>query len=109
MPMDHWLSLLKGHDPGQDRAVPVDRWPGRPEGHCLVEIVQACAGLRGTAPWRLCGACGSLAWQAFVAWPDGVELVQACAGLRHVALVWLRSGPKDWRSHGLHSNGPVGL
>jgi hypothetical protein len=55
------LAVLRGL---VEMCMPVDCWHGRPEGHDPVEIMQACAGLRGLIPVEIMCAYGSLAWQA---------------------------------------------
>jgi hypothetical protein len=72
------LACLKGA--GQKSGDPVCLWIAGLAGFrgtVPVEIVQACAGLRGAAQQRL--------WmpeQALGAWPSRVEVVQNCAGVR---------------------------
>jgi hypothetical protein len=121
------LVSLKGMGPVEWKScVPVDHWPGRPEGCSPAEIMNVCgspawqalwvlawqsrdhaclwipglAGLRGAGLVEIMNACGSLAWQALGAWPGRVEIMQSCAGLSGV--VWQRScGSEGWEFGGL--------
>jgi hypothetical protein len=72
------LACLKGV--GQKSGDPACLWIASLagfKGTFPVEIVQACAGMRGVAqqrPWRPGKALG--------VWPSRVEVVQNCAGMR---------------------------
>jgi hypothetical protein len=73
------------------------------------------AGMRGSAQWR--GACLWIAGltglkgtiQRRLCGSEGLVFGGAPVGLWSAALVGLRSGPEDWRSHGPWSRGSGGL
>jgi hypothetical protein len=54
-------------------------------------------------------ACGSPAWQAFGVQSSGDHVGLRGVNLGITALEGLRSGSKDWRSHGLLSNSSMSL
>jgi hypothetical protein len=96
---------------------------------CACLWIIGLAGLRGTVPVEIVGACGLLAWQALGLWPgrdhaclwiaglsglrgviwqrlcgsEGWEFRGDLAGLWSVALAGLRSMLEDRRSHGYGS------